>query len=824
MTLAPGISERAARGTAAIGAGLAAALVIALFVVRLPPLPLLRLVGVDSGLDLFGGGVMTYLPPGDADKGEVERRLAAWIDRRGGTIGPGDGGGYELALPGVSAREVPALAELLTLPGLQFQVVDADAPIMRRAFERANSDRRATELGVHAEIDGWMDEDGRQHNDYYLWADDRAVLEAYVAESLGSPLAGAPDREILLERVERDGPTAGHTGPYWRSYLVDRAVPLDGSSVASVTKAYDPQTGRVVILLDFDRDGGERFGELTARIVGQKLATVLGGVIKSAPIINSPIRGGRASIAMGGSDPQRQEADADDLLVVLRGGPLPAGGHIVDAHHVAPTVSPATLWLLRAGLGVIAGAIAFGLILFAARRASPTAHPGGRATRRPPWRALAVTLAAPIALYFSTALVLPGVNRDELAGLPATDAFGPFALGLAPLVIAFILVELLAAAVPRWRVARLTPAGRRVLGRVVVVVAIGLALAQAIWVARTLGTLDTPRGMSPLAATTRGSRALIVLSLIAGTLILGLVAGVVSEYGLGNGFSVLIGSGLVIEADRWISTHPHPGLGTAEIALIVIAAVCVVAVVGWVVAHRVADDPRAKGERAAPIPMPVAGLLPLWWVGATTTVLTLAYSLGIDVPRWTFSELDAVTASPVTRGALAVVLTVGLGWLLVRPGAQARITARMTGAAIAPPTRAWVMATGASVMAVLVVYLLGFLIEGVLPHVPAFSVIPIATITVVVLDVVDDWRARRRADLVGVWPIHQVGMAEVAAGQLARAGITTHLRNRRHRSLLHVFGPFVPIEVMVPADRASEAKAIMRDVFDPASRGVVSAW
>jgi hypothetical protein len=99
-----------------------------------------------------------------------------------------------------------------------------------------------------------------------------------------------------------------------------------------------------------------------------------------------------------------------------------------------------------------------------------------------------------------------------------------------------------------------------------------------------------------------------------------------------------------------------------------------------------------------------------------------------------------------------------------------------------------------------------------------------AVIAMAVVDHAAEWRARRRADLVGVWPIHDAAMADSARRVLAAAGIAAHLRGRAHRSLYQVLGPFIPIEVMVPRERAGEASAILRDMFDPASRGVTTAW
>src|SRR5204863_9601880 len=88
--------------------------------------------------------------------------------------------------------------------------------------------------------------------------------------------------------------------------------------------AWDPNTSRPIVMLDFTRAGGQKFADVTERIVGKKLATILDGTIKSAPIINGPIRGGKASITMGGSDAAQQQRDSDELVNVLKTGSLPA--------------------------------------------------------------------------------------------------------------------------------------------------------------------------------------------------------------------------------------------------------------------------------------------------------------------------------------------------------------------------------------------------------------------------------------------------------------------------------------------------------------------
>jgi preprotein translocase subunit SecD len=92
------------------------------------------------------------------------------------------------------------------------------------------------------------------------------------------------------------------------------------------------------VLLDFNRYGSRVFGDLTSQIVGKKLATILDDKIKSAPYINGPIRGGRASITMGGSDVQHQEHEREELVNVLKTGSLPAPLREESAQKVGPTL------------------------------------------------------------------------------------------------------------------------------------------------------------------------------------------------------------------------------------------------------------------------------------------------------------------------------------------------------------------------------------------------------------------------------------------------------------------------------------------------------
>lgn len=259
-------------------------------------------------------------------------------------------------------------------------------------------DPLAKQMGVYAKVDFWTPEDSNaSHRDYFLIAYDQTNVPVPVAEAqdvgcykktdkdrkIETDASGAqvvrcdlkgwqvielylkrtwaaneslrlpPDREISYELVEPE--STKEQKAFWRSYLLKRTVELTGTSIVRAAGSFEPNTGRPIVLLDFNRYGGRVFGDLTAQIVGQKLATILDGKVKSAPIINGAIRGGRASITMGGADPNRQLRERDDLVNVLNTGSLPAPLREDSISEVGPTLGRDAIdkAKLSFGIGVI---------------------------------------------------------------------------------------------------------------------------------------------------------------------------------------------------------------------------------------------------------------------------------------------------------------------------------------------------------------------------------------------------------------------------------------------------------------------------------------
>jgi hypothetical protein len=95
-------------------------------------------------------------------------------------------------------------------------------------------------------------------------------------------------------------------------------------------------------------------------VAGRKLATLLDGNIKSAPIINGPIRGGRASITMGGGDQSHMERERSELVAVIGAGAMPPLRE--ESAREFPELTGVAWPKLVPGLAVLLGLVAFAVL------------------------------------------------------------------------------------------------------------------------------------------------------------------------------------------------------------------------------------------------------------------------------------------------------------------------------------------------------------------------------------------------------------------------------------------------------------------------------
>jgi protein-export membrane protein SecD len=112
---------------------------------------------------------------------------------------------------------------------------------------------------------------------------------------------------------------------------VEKRVIVDGADLNEAHLAFDSRTNEPIVDFTFNVRGGQRFGQATAENVGRRLAIILDNKVISAPVINSPIPGGRGQISG-----HFTSESANNLAVLLRAGALPAPLTIVEERTVGP--------------------------------------------------------------------------------------------------------------------------------------------------------------------------------------------------------------------------------------------------------------------------------------------------------------------------------------------------------------------------------------------------------------------------------------------------------------------------------------------------------
>jgi len=112
---------------------------------------------------------------------------------------------------------------------------------------------------------------------------------------------------------------------------VNKRVVMGGDNLTNARPTFDNRNNETIVSFTLDRVGAKRFGRVTAKNIGKKLAIILDNKIISAPVIRDAILGGNGQIS-GNFTFQ----SATDLALLLRSGALPAPLNIIEERTVGP--------------------------------------------------------------------------------------------------------------------------------------------------------------------------------------------------------------------------------------------------------------------------------------------------------------------------------------------------------------------------------------------------------------------------------------------------------------------------------------------------------
>lgn len=164
-----------------------------------------------------------------------------------------------------------------------------------------------------------------------------------------------PPEAVIVRGVDdRSADTAGQEV----FYVLSRVAAVSGRDVRGAEPGRN-QNGQPSVNFTLTREGGNKFYNFTSSHVGDYLAVVLDGKVRSVASIREPIRD-RGEIS-GGMDAQRSK----DLSMILRSGALPASIRYLEERTVGPSLGADSIRQgVRAAIIGIAVVMIFMLIYY----------------------------------------------------------------------------------------------------------------------------------------------------------------------------------------------------------------------------------------------------------------------------------------------------------------------------------------------------------------------------------------------------------------------------------------------------------------------------
>ncbi len=415
------------------------------------------------------------------------------------------------------------------------------------------------------------------------------------------------------------------------------------------------------------------------------------------------------------------------------------------------------------------------------------------------WKRLAVTVLALVFVEVLQRVPLPGVDWVGVSqGDSGERAIGVGGLGVTPIVNAYLLVELSAWIIPSWRPLRESAAGRAVLRRRVVPLALTIAGMLALVYARAL---------SPFAlGHTFGSGALVCLTLIAGSALLWFAAEVITHRGFGSGLLVVWSFlGVRVLGKNLPPLGGDPGMDALLLMASVVFGVGLAVAAAWLV--RPAEAVR-QGALAVPeLPTPAAS------VGALDLIrfVVLAVSLGVPglLPPLPRDALSAIAMGLVLHCGGAIVVA----WLTHRPDG---VASRLEGWGAVGGAAGVAAARDGLVRALLStgLFFFVFILADALVRDKTDSWSAITSLLLLVVLLRDAWREWPRWRGDPSWTVvheeHRPYVVPFVERTLHNASIPFFTRDLVSRTALQIFAPFAPVRIAVQAadvQRAREALA-----------------
>jgi len=159
------------------------------------------------------------------------------------------------------------------------------------------------------------------------------------------------DAEIL-----RGDPKRGQGG----FYLVNKVAVVTGKDLRTIRRTQD-EWNNPAVSFTLNSDGGARFEQVTGDNIGKQIAIILDKKVQSAPGIEDKIMRTQGGVIRG----RFTAEEADDLVVILKAGALPAGIRYLEERTIGPALGADSVRQgLIAGLVAVLAVMTFMVIFY----------------------------------------------------------------------------------------------------------------------------------------------------------------------------------------------------------------------------------------------------------------------------------------------------------------------------------------------------------------------------------------------------------------------------------------------------------------------------
>lgn len=164
--------------------------------------------------------------------------------------------------------------------------------------------------------------------------------------------------DLIGQTAQLDFREAGDASPSGNWLLDFQPTSLTGRDLVQAAVAFDPNTSKPQVSLEFSDQGKAVFSAITTRNVGRQVAIFLDGLPITVPTVNEPITDGRAVIS---GDFTIEEAK--NLVIQLNAGALPVPIKVIEQKNIGASLGE--LSIKRSAFAGVVGLLAVMIFMMA---------------------------------------------------------------------------------------------------------------------------------------------------------------------------------------------------------------------------------------------------------------------------------------------------------------------------------------------------------------------------------------------------------------------------------------------------------------------------